>query len=175
MGYTSLAMWPSKLPYKHNRLVNKDNSRGAVAGDLVGASNANPKVIGDSDEAAAKDAGKTQIARSRGRIIAHRGTERERERERVCVCVCERAREKEGCGVRWQWCRLWLLLHGLDLSSSRRRAEEWRRYLLQLFGGGGYKFRAYYRNNHSQECRVTRFLPSSANSRQPALPFLLLM
>jgi hypothetical protein len=45
MGYTSSAMWPSKLPNKHNRFVNKDNSRGAVAGDSVGASNANPKVI----------------------------------------------------------------------------------------------------------------------------------
>jgi hypothetical protein len=78
-------MWPSKLPNKHNRLVNKDNSRGAVAGDSVGASNANPKVIGDSDEAAAKDAGKTQIARSRGRTIAHRG--RDRDRDRVCVCM----------------------------------------------------------------------------------------
>jgi hypothetical protein len=76
--YTSSAMWPSKLPNKHNRFVNKDNSRGAVAGDSVGASNANPKVIG-SDEAAAKDAGKTQIARSPGRTIA------QRERERVCV------------------------------------------------------------------------------------------
>ncbi len=83
-------MWPSKLPNKHNRFVNKDNSRGAVAGDSVGASNANPKVIGDSDEAAAKDAGKTQIARSRGRTIA----QRERERERDCVCVRESERER---------------------------------------------------------------------------------
>ncbi len=55
------------------------------------ASNANPKVIGDSDEAAAKDAGKTQIARSRGRTIAHRG----RERESVCVCVWERESGRE--------------------------------------------------------------------------------
>jgi hypothetical protein len=29
-------MWPSKLPNKHNRFVNKDNGRSAVAGDSVG-------------------------------------------------------------------------------------------------------------------------------------------
>ncbi len=80
-----------------------------MAGDSVAASNAIPKVIGDSDEAAAKDAGKTQIARSRGRTIAHRRTERE------SVCVCERERERKrgvecdgsgaGCGF---YCMAWI-------------------------------------------------------------------
>ncbi len=75
----------------------------------MGASNANPKVIGHSDEAAADDAGKTQIATSRGRTIAHRGTERARER----VCARERERKRgvecDGSGAGCDfYCMAWI-------------------------------------------------------------------
>ncbi len=115
MGYTSSAMWPSKLPNKHNRFVNKDNSRGAVAADSVGASNANPKVIGDSDEAAAKDAGKTQIARSPGRTVAQRESVCESEREREGKRGVECDGSGAGCGF---YCMAWI---------SAAAAEEERR------------------------------------------------
>ncbi len=170
MGYMSSAMWPSKLPNKHNRFVNKRQEQRCGGRWLGGGLERKPK--GNRPQWRGSGGRRRQNADS-DQPGSNDRTQRHRESARESVC--ERARKKEGCGVRWQWCRLWLLLHGLDLSSSRRRAEEWRRYLLQLFGGGGYRFRPYYRNNHSQECRVTRFLLSSANSRQPALPFLLLM